>query len=64
MSKVFKYVWRVTNYLVTRAEHRKTIKVLNQLTDHELMDIGISRCDINRMIWLDEDKTMKGRGKQ
>ena len=64
MSKVFKYVWRITNYLVTRAEHRKTIKVLNQLTDHELMDIGISRCDINRMIWLDEDKTMKGRGKQ
>ena len=62
--KLFNYVWRITNYLATRAEHRKTIKVLNQLTDHELMDIGISRCDINRMIWLDEDKTMKGRGKQ
>lgn len=64
MSRLCKYLWRVTNYLVTRAEHRKTIKILNQMTDAELMDIGISRCDINRMIWLDEDKTMKGRGKQ
>ena len=64
MSRVCKYLWRVTNYLVTRSEHRKTIKILNQMTDAELMDIGISRCDINRMIWLDEDKTMKGRGKQ
>ena len=62
--KLFNYLWRVTNYLTTRAEHRKTIKILNQMTDAELMDIGISRCDINRMIWLDEDKTMKGRGKQ
>ena len=62
--KLFNYMWRITNYLATRAEHRKTIKLLNQLTDHELMDIGINRCDINRMIWLDEDKTMKGRGKQ
>jgi len=62
--KLFNYVWRVANYLTTRAEHRKTIKILNQMTDAELMDIGISRCDINRMIWLDEDKTMKGRGKQ
>ena len=60
--KLFNYLWRVTNYLTTRAEHRKTIKILNQMTDAELMDIGISRCDINRMIWLDEDKTMKGRG--
>jgi len=56
------YIWRLTNYLTTRAEHRRTIKLLNTLTDHELSDIGISRCDINRMIWLDEDKTMKGRG--
>ena len=64
MSRVCKYRWRFTNYLVTRSEHRKTIKILNQMTDAELMDIGISRCDISRMIWLDEDKTMKGRGKQ
>jgi uncharacterized protein YjiS (DUF1127 family) len=61
---MLKYIWRITNYLTTRAEHRRTIKILNQMTDAELMDIGISRCDISRMIWLDEDKTMKGRGKQ
>jgi len=59
---MLKYIWRITNYLATRAEHRKTIKILNQMSDAELRDIGISRCDINRMIWLDEDKTMKGRG--
>jgi len=56
------YVWRLTNYLTTRSEHRRTIKLLNTLTDHELNDIGINRCDINRMIWLDEDKTMTARG--
>ena len=62
--KLFNYFWRISNYLATRAEHRRTIKILNQMSDAELNDIGISRCDINRMIWLDEDKTMKGRGKQ
>jgi hypothetical protein len=33
------------------------------LTDKELKDIGIVRADIDRMIWLEEDKTMRGRGK-
>ena len=50
------------NYLTTRAEHRKTIKQLNTLTDKELSDIGINRADIDRMVWLQEDKTMRGRG--
>lgn len=62
MRRILKGLWRFTNYLVTRQEHRATIKQLNMLTDSELNDIGINRCDISRLIWLPEDKTMKGRG--
>jgi uncharacterized protein YjiS (DUF1127 family) len=50
------------NYLATWRSHREAIKQLNRLTDRELRDIGISRADIDRMVWLDEDKTMRGRG--
>lgn len=53
--------WRYVNYLATRREHRSTIKALNKLTARELSDIGINRADIDRMVWLDEDKTMRGR---
>ena len=56
------WFWRYMNYLATWREHRKAIKQLNQLSDKELSDIGISRCDISRLIWLEEDKTMRGRG--
>jgi uncharacterized protein YjiS (DUF1127 family) len=53
--------WRYINYLATWREHRKAIKQLNQLTDRELNDIGISRADIDRMVWLKEDKDKSGR---
>ena len=56
------WFWRYVNFLATWREHRKTIKQLNQLTDRELRDIGISRADIDRLVWLEEDKTMRGRG--
>ncbi len=49
-------------YLQTRREHRETIKQLNRLSDAELKDVGISRGDIDRLVWLEEDKTMRGRG--
>jgi len=58
-----KWVWRYWNYLRTWRLHRETIKELNRLSDRELRDIGISRGDIDRLIWLNEDKTMRGRGK-
>ena len=58
-----KWVWRYWNYLRTWRLHRETIKELNRLSDRELKDIGISRGDIDRLIWLNEDKTMRGRGK-
>ncbi len=57
-----KYLWRLMNYMVTRSEHRNTIKTLNKLSDRELKDIGLNRADIDRMVWLEEDKTMRGRG--
>jgi len=53
---------RYWNYLKTWREHRKAIKQLNQLTDRELNDIGISRADIDRLVWLEEDKTLRARG--
>jgi hypothetical protein len=51
------------NYLATWRTHRIAIKQLNQLTDKELLDIGIPRSDIDRMVWLKEDKTMRARGR-
>lgn len=56
------WFWRYMNFLATWREHRRVIKELNQLTDKELNDIGINRCDIDRLIWLGEDKDMRGRG--
>lgn len=52
--------WRYINYLATWREHRKAIKQLNQLTNRELNDIGLSRADIDRMVWLKEDKDKRG----
>jgi len=34
------------------------------LTNQQLADIGINRSDIDRLIWLEEDKTMRGRGNE
>ena len=58
-----KWTWRFCNYLKTWRLHREAIKQLNSLSDRQLKDIGISRGDIDRLIWLEEDKTMRGRGK-
>ena len=55
------WFWRYVNFLATWREHRKAIKQLNMLTDRELKDIGMSRADIDRLVWLDEDKDNRGR---
>lgn len=55
------WFWRYVNFLATWREHRKAIKQLNMLTDKELRDIGMNRSDIDRMVWLDEDKDKSGR---
>lgn len=53
---------RFFRYIMTWRKHRKVIKELNKLTDKQLHDIGITRGDIDRLVWLGEDKTMRGRG--
>ena len=58
-----KWIWRYWKYLRTWRKHRETIKQLNQLTDKELNDIGIARTDIDRLVWLEEDLTMRARGR-
>lgn len=55
------WFWRYINYLATWREHRNAIKLLNLLTDRELKDIGMNRGDIDRLVWLKEDKDMSGR---
>jgi len=54
------WFWRYMNYLATWREHRKAIKQLNQLSDRELNDLGISRADIDRLVWLEVDKQQRG----
>jgi uncharacterized protein YjiS (DUF1127 family) len=56
------WFWRYVNYLATWRNHREAVKQLNTLTDAQLKDIGINRADIDRIIWLEEDKTLRGRG--
>jgi len=53
---------RFMRYCVMWSEHRAAIKILNRLSDRELKDIGITRSDIDRMVWLKEDKDQRGRG--
>ena len=54
------FFWRYINFLATWREHRAQIKILNELTDKELKDIGINRGDIDRLVWLKEDKDKRG----
>ena len=57
------WFWRYINFLATWREHRRVIKELNSLSDKELNDIGLNRADIDRLVWLGEDKDARGRGK-
>jgi len=55
------WIQRYFNFLCTWRKHREAIKQLNRLTDAELKDIGINRQDIDRMVWLEEDKQQRGK---
>ena len=58
--KTLNWVVRYYKYLSTWRKHRQVIKELNRLSDAELRDIGINRCDIDRLVWLQEDKETRG----
>lgn len=51
---------RYWNFLATWRKHRETIKVLNRLSNKELKDIGLTRGEINNLIWLDTDRIQRG----
>ena len=51
---------RFWNYVMTWRKHRAVIKELNALTDKQLDDINISRHEIDRLVWLEEDKKKRG----
>lgn len=63
MKNIFNNSWTVRwlRYLNTWRKHRRIIKELNAMDDKTLRDIGISRCDIDRLIWLEYDKEKRGK---
>ena len=44
----------------TWRKHRDTIKQLNALSDKDLLDIGISRWQIDELIFKEEDRMKRG----
>lgn len=43
------FIKKINNYVTERVRYRVTMNELNALTDRELTDIGINRCDIPRV---------------
>ena len=54
------WIKRYWFYLKTWRKHRSVIKDLNQLTNKQLKDIGITRGDIDNLVWLPEDFNRRG----
>jgi uncharacterized protein YjiS (DUF1127 family) len=52
---VFKFIYRLWMYLATWQAHRDTIKHLNRMSNAQLRDIGITRGEINNMVWMKND---------
>jgi len=41
----------VSGWLKRQSRARQAIRELNALSDRDLADIGISRCDIDQVVW-------------
>jgi len=52
---------RYFKYLQTWRKHRELVKDLNRLNDSQLKDIGISRGEIDHLVWLEQDKQQRGK---
>ena len=57
------WIMRFLRFVHTWRAHRRIIKELNAMDDKTLQDIGISRCDIDALIWLEFDKERRGKNK-
>lgn len=56
-ENIFVRYWK---YMKTWRKHRETIKQLNSLTDKDLWDIGITRYQIDELIFKEEDRMKRG----
>ena len=54
------WIMRFLRFVNTWRAHRRIIKELNAMDDKTLRDIGINRCDIDTLIWLEFDKERRG----
>lgn len=61
LKTIFTLPYRYWKYLMTWRRHRKTIKHLNRLSNRELTDIGLTRGDINNLVWLKKDIEEQGK---
>jgi uncharacterized protein YjiS (DUF1127 family) len=52
---ICKFIYRLWMYLATWQAHRDTIKHLNRMSNAQLRDIGITRGEINNMVWMKND---------
>jgi len=55
------WITRYWNYLKTWRKHRELVKDLNRLTNAQLKDIGISRGEIDHLVWMEQDKKERGQ---
>lgn len=49
MEMIMKFIMEIAERMNKTAKMRRTIQELERLSNRELSDIGISRCDIHRI---------------
>lgn len=52
---------RFVRYVIDWRDTRRIIRELNMLTDKQLKDIGISRGDIDNLVYTKEHKLQRGK---
>jgi uncharacterized protein YjiS (DUF1127 family) len=61
LKKIYTLPYRYWKYLMTWQMHRDTIKHLNRLSNRDLRDIGLTRGDINNLVWMKKDFEEQGK---
>jgi len=52
---------RFVRYVIDWRDTRRIIRDLNRLSDRQLKDIGISRGDIDNLVYTNEHKLQRGK---